>query len=82
MWSAAARPATIAAALEPSPAATGISERIWKVTPSAGWRRSNARTHRFERSAGRPGTSEWTKNSPVSSASSSRCSDSAAASTS
>ena len=28
MWSAAARPATIAAALEPSPAAAGISERI------------------------------------------------------
>ena len=36
MWSAAASPATIAAALEPSPAAAGISERIWNVTPSAG----------------------------------------------
>ena len=28
MWSAAARPATVAAALEPSPAPTGISERM------------------------------------------------------
>ena len=35
-------PATIAAALEPSPAAGGISERIVKRMPSAGWRRSNA----------------------------------------
>ena len=82
MWSAAASPATIAAALEPRPAATGISERIWKVTPSAGRSRSNARTHRFERSVGRPGTSECTKNSPVSSTSSSSRSESAAASTS
>ena len=42
MWSAAHRPATIAAALEPSPAAGGIADRIEKRTPSAGWRRSNA----------------------------------------
>ncbi len=72
MWSAAARPATIAAALDPSPAAAGISERIWKVTPSAGRSASNARTQRFERSVGIPGTSVCTKNSPVSSTSSSR----------
>ena len=41
------QPRTIAAALRPSPAAGGISERIWKVTPSAGRRRSKARAHRF-----------------------------------
>ena len=42
MWSAAIRPATIAAALEPSPPESGISERIRNVKPSAGCRRSNA----------------------------------------
>ena len=82
MWSAAARPATIAAALDPRPAASGISERMWNVSPSAECRRSKARTHRLERSTGTPSTSEWTKNSPVSSTSSSRWSDRAAASTS
>ena len=36
MWSAAARPATIAAADEPRPRASGISLRISKRRPSAG----------------------------------------------
>ena len=78
-WSAATSPATIAAALDPNPAPTGISDRMWKVSPSAGCSASNARTHRFERSVGTPGTSVWTKNSPVSSTSSSRFRESAAA---
>ena len=63
-------------------AEAGISERIWKVMPSAGCRRSNAFTQRLLRSVGTPGTSECTKNSPVSSTSSSSCSERAAASTS
>ncbi len=51
-------PPTIAAALDPRPAASGISERIVKRSPSAGCSRSNARTHRFVRSSGTPGTSQ------------------------
>ena len=43
-WSAAISPATTAAALEPSPPESGISERIVKVKSSAGCRRSKART--------------------------------------
>ena len=82
MWSAAASPATMAAALEPSPADGGISDRIRKASPSAGCSASKARTHRLVRSSGTPGTSHSTENSPVSSTSSSRPSDSAAASTS
>ena len=72
----------MAAALEPSPAAGGISERIAKRMPSAGWSRSNARTHRLVRSSGTPGRSHSTENSPVSSTSSSSSISSAAASTS
>jgi hypothetical protein len=82
MWSAAQRPATIAAALEPRPDAVGIAERIAKRMPSAGRSRSNARTHRLVRSSGTPGRSHATPNSPVSSTSSSSSSSSAAASTS
>ena len=52
MWSAAISPATIAAALEPSPRASGICEVISKRMPSAEWSSSKARTHRFERSRG------------------------------
>ena len=49
----------------PARAPSGISLRIPKSRPSAGCSHSNARTHRFERSAGtsRPPTS--TENSPV-----------------
>ena len=82
MWSAATKPATIAAALDPRPAPTGISERNRKVTPSAGWSSSNARTQRLSWSTGTPSMSVSTANSPVSSTSSSRCTASAAASTS
>ena len=60
----------------------GISERIWKVRPSAGRNASKACTQRLVRSQGTPGVSQWTKNSPVSSTSSSRERSSAAASTS
>jgi hypothetical protein len=72
----------MAAALEPRPAASGISERTWKVTSSAARSISKARTQRFVRSHGTPGSSQCTKNSPVSSTSSSSESESAAASTS
>ncbi len=82
MWSAATRPATMAAALDPRPAASGISERIVKRWPSAGWRRSNARTQRLSRPSGTPGRSHTTANSSASSTSSSSVSPSAAASTS
>ena len=82
MWSAAHSPATIAAALEPSPAASGISERIVKRTPFAGCSRSKARTHRLSRSSGTPGRSHSTPKSPHSLTSSSSLRSSAAASTS
>ena len=72
----------MAAALEPSPAAGGMSERIAKRMPSAGWSRSKARTHRLVRSSGTPGRSHSTENSPVSSTSSSSSIASAAARTS
>ena len=51
-WSAANSPATIAAALEPSPRASGISVRIRKASPSAGCRLSKARTNRLSRPVG------------------------------
>ena len=50
-----ARPATVAAALEPRPAPTGISELMWKVRPSAGCSASKACTQRLVRSQGTPG---------------------------
>ena len=51
-WSAAKRPATIAAALEPRPRASGISLRSRKAIPSAGCRLSKARTIRLSRPVG------------------------------
>ncbi len=47
-WSAASRPARIAAALEPRPRASGISLRTVKRRPSALCRRSKERTIRFD----------------------------------
>ena len=47
MWSAAISPATIAAALEPSPPLSGIFDEIRNSKPSAGCSRSNARTTRL-----------------------------------
>src|SRR3954453_8189977 len=82
MWSAAKRPATMAAALEPSPRATGMSLRISNRRPSAAWRRSNALTQRFSRSAGRPSSPASTSKLPNSVTSSSRWMSSAAARTS
>ena len=77
-WSAASSPATIAAALEPRPPTSGISERILNVKPSAGRRRSNARTQRFSRPRLTADRSRR-RSCPVSSTSSSRCRASAAA---
>src|SRR5256885_12869357 len=68
----------MAAALDPSPRAGGIFERTLNSKPSAGCRRSKARTQRLSRLDG-IGRSECKANSPVSDTSSSRCSDSAAA---
>ena len=81
-WSAAKSPATIAAALEPSPRASGISLRSVKAIPSAGRRLSKARTSRFSRSVGSSAPPGSKENSPASSTSSSRKSETAAAITS
>ena len=81
-WSAAKRPATIAAALEPSPRARGIPLRSRKAIPSAGRRLSKALTIRLSRSVGTAAPPVSKENSPVSSTSSSRNSDTAAAITS
>ena len=81
-WSAAKSPATIAAALEPSPRASGISLRRRKAMPSAGVQALEGADDRLSRpveTSSPPGSSE---NSPVSSTSSSRCSETAAAITS
>ena len=72
MWSAATSPATIAAALDPSPADTGISERIVNEIPSAECSDSKARTHRLVRSDGSSASPTSTVNRPDSSTSSSR----------
>jgi hypothetical protein len=77
-WSAAISPATIAAALEPRPPASGISDAIRNVKSSAGCSRSNARTQRFSRPR-ETGRSVSTAKLPVSSTSSSTCSEIAAA---
>ena len=79
MWSAATRPATIAAPLDPSPAETGICELMRNDNPSDGCRASNARTHRLVRSLGRSASPASTLVSPVSSTSSSSWMASAAA---
>ena len=79
MWSAAARPATIAAALDPSPA----DDRDLRADPE---RQPVGGVQRLERAhargscgrAGRPAGRSRPQNSPVSSTSSSRYSDSAA----
>lgn len=80
-WSAASNPATIAAALEPSPADSGMSDEILNSNPSAGCRRSNALTTRLSRSRG-TASRVSTANVPVSCTSSSRWSERAAARTS
>ena len=79
MWSAATSPATIAAPLDPRPASSGISERILKLRPSIACSSENARTQRLVSSAGRRASPASTEKLPVSSTSSSRCSDTAAA---
>src|SRR5439155_9875229 len=72
MLSAATSPATIAAPLEPSPAAKGTSDSMRKERRSTGWRSANDLTQRFESSAGTACPPTSTENSPVSSTSSSR----------
>ncbi len=75
--SAATRPATIAAALVPSPPESGMSDRIVNSKSSGEARAANPRTIRLRLSRAIR-RSVWTANCPVSTTSTSRCRSSAA----
>src|SRR4051794_2655399 len=77
MLSAATRPATIAAALVPSPPLSGMSLRIVNSKSSGGCSAANPRTIKLRRSRAIR-RSVWTANWPVSSTSTSMCRSSAA----
>ncbi len=81
-WSAASRPATTAAALDPSPPDSGMPEPIVNSNPSAGCRRSNARTTRLVPVARDVEVGVDARTCRSRATSSSRCSASAAASVS